>query len=227
MINMIVTKPKVRLLAYTQPVDELYNPIDASKIEALVVAFARSTRSIDSIEDIYINSCAEDGIPKYIAQYMKMKHFTVFEFIDFTFEISGISRACSHELVRHRTATYLQQSQRHVDLRDRGVVVPPKIEDDDRAFYVMNDNDKSWRANYAYMVDTIKIPKEDARFIAPNAIETRVIMKIDGRNLLHFLKLRTDMSAMWEIRDVANLMWLKTKEVCPNIFSTKFSGEWV
>jgi len=224
---MKTVKPKVRLLAYTQPVDELYNPIDASKIEALAVAFARSTRSVDSIEDIYINSCAEGGIPKYIAQYMKMKHFTVFEFIDFTFEISGISRVCSHELVRHRTATYLQQSQRHVDLRDRGIVIPPSIENNDRILQSMMVTDRLWRATYVYIVDTMKTPKEDARFIAPNAIETRVIMKIDGRNLLHFLKLRTDMSAMWEIRDVANLMWLKTKEVCPNIFSTKFSGEWV
>lgn len=583
---MKTVKPKVRLLAYTQPVDELYNPIDASKIEALVVAFARSTRSTDTIENIYIDSCAEGGIPKYIAQYMKMKHFTVFEFIDFTFEISGISRACydketeiyttegwkyfyelvgnesvltfnsekdqsefkpiknitkyeyngylhfyksqnvdllvtpdhslftkkhdvripdkyklnksneininkfymskllkynreldneieikgysyhrntrningylktlpdiklnrenffkllawylsegsvyynekensytitisqtdikknienikeiieiinnlgftptkeknavkfkssqlgkllktlgicdtkyipfdlftefnkeyskifidtyckgdgtnneghrylftsskkladqlqmlvlmsgktasiwydyrpgerfikgmsaiftkgcyvisisdskrnsnplvkknkhfglkeyndmvycveaenhiiyvrrngltiwcgncSHELVRHRTATYLQQSQRHVDLRDRGVVVPPSIESDDRSLQSMIASDRLWRATYEYIVDTMKTPKEDARFIAPNSIETRVIMKIDGRNLLHFLKLRTDMSAMWEIREVANMMWEEAKKVCSCIFDIKHMDKWV
>ena len=220
---MKIVKPKVRLLAYTQPVDELYNPIDARKIEALAVAFARSTRSVDSIEDIYIDSCAEGGIPKYIAQYMKMKHFTVFEFIDFTFEIKGISRACSHELVRHRTATYLQQSQRWVDLRDKGVVIPPKITADYELFI---ESDNKWREIYSKMVDS-GVALEDARFIAPNSIETRVIMKIDGRNLLHFLKLRTDMSAMWEIREVANMMWEEAKKVCPCIFDIKHVDKWI
>jgi len=224
---MKTVKPKVSLIAYTKPTENFQRKYSGTDLETFVVALARSTRTTEDLDKIYLQTLEDVITEKNIELYMSQKHFTVFEFLDFTFEISGISRACSHELVRHRTATYLQQSQRHVDLRDRGVVVPPKIEDDDRAFYVMNDNDKSWRANYAYMVDTARIPREDARFIAPNAIETRVIMKIDGRNLLHFLKLRTDASAQWEIREVANMMWVESKKVCPYIFDAKYMDKWV
>jgi len=224
---MKIAEPKVRLLAYTKPTEEINNAIENSRsgfsstMERLMVALARSTRRTDSIEDIILD---EVDVKTNIKQYMAWKHFTVFEFIDFTFEISGISRACSHELVRHRTATYLQQSQRHVDLRGRGVVRPPTIVGE--AADLFYEAYEDWSTIYGEMVDS-GIPKEDARFIAPNAVETRVIMKIDGRNLLHMLKLRTDKSAMWEIRDVANMMWKEAKVICPNIFSEEHVKDWV
>jgi len=224
---MIIAEPKVKLIAHTMPVDGFQTKYIGTDLETFVVALARSTRTTEDLDKIYLETLEGVTTEKHIKQYMIMKHFTVFEFLDFTFEIKGISRACSHELVRHRTATYLQQSQRHVDLRDRGVVVPNSFENDDRAFYTMNETDKLWRANYVYMVDTLKIPKEDARFLAPNAIETRVIMKIDGRNLLHFLKLRTDESAQWEIRHIAKMMWFEAQKVCLNIFGIEHMDKWV
>lgn len=220
-------KPKVSLIAYTRPVDNFQSKFIGTDIEPFVVALARSTRTTEELSNLYLQNLEDATTEKNIKMYMALKHFTVFEFIDFTFEISGISRACSHELVRHRTATYLQQSQRHVDLRDRGVVIPPSIHSNIVNEEAMEQTDKLWRANYIFMVDVNGVPKEDARFIAPNSIETRVIMKIDGRNLLHFLKLRMDKTAMWEIRDVANLMWMEAIKVCPYIFDAEHMDKWV
>lgn len=221
------TKAKVRLIASMQPMNRFigYNDLSCSAIEALAVACARSTRRTDSLEDILSEGYKDGNVSTNIKQYMKWKHGTVFEFTDFIFEISGISRSCSHELVRTRTAAYLQQSQRHVDIRNHAVVLPPTIKRGlaEMSFDLADDN---WRAQYAYLVDN-GTPKEDARFVAPNAVETRVIMKIDGRNLLHFLKLRTDMAAMWEIREVAELMWEEAKVVCPNIFDPQHREDWV
>lgn len=226
---MKTTTAKVRLIASMQPVEAFkkHMPPDATNIEALVSACARSTRRTDELETIYMENCVEGQTPTNIKQYMKWKHGTVFEFTDFIFEISGISRVCSHELVRTRTAAYLQQSQRHVDIRNHAVVVPPTVKEVGITEGAFEMFDNKWRFYYIFLVDDRGIPLEDARFVAPNSVETRVIMKIDGRNLIHFLKLRLDKAAMWEIREVANLMWLEVQKVCPNIFSFEHMEDWV
>lgn len=224
---MKIVKPEVNLIAYTRPVEKFQRKYSGTDIETFVVALARSTRTTEELNNLYLQTLEDTTTEKNIKMYMALKHFTVFEFIDFTFEIKGISRACSHELVRHRTATYLQQSQRHIDLRHSGIVVPPKINGNEDIEDIMFQSDETWRRDYIAMIDYNGVALEDARFVAPNSVETRVIMKIDGRNLLHFLKLRMDKTAMWEIRDVANLMWMEAIKVCPYIFDAGNMDKWV
>jgi len=214
---MNIVKPEVNLIGSMVP-----EGIDKD-LEKFVVSLARSTRETLPISDIcdqtnYINHVDN------LNQYLSKGHYTVFEYIQFIFEIKGISRACSHELVRHRTASYLQQSQRWVIPSANGIVVPSSI--------IEKGLGMEYKVAIAEMMKTHQsmidsgIPKEDARFILPNATPTRVIMRIDGRNLMHFLKLRLDKSAQWEIREVAELMRKLAEEKCPNIFGLDKMKYW-
>jgi len=122
-----------------------------------------------------------------------------------TFLIENISRACSHQLVRHRLCSFSQESQRYVSLDKGGwkAVVPPAIAENDEAKVILEE---SWRyLEEAYRkLMVMGIRKEDARFLLPNATETRMVMTIPYATLRHFLELRLHKSAQWEIRKVAN-----------------------
>lgn len=124
----------------------------------------------------------------------------------FTFLVDGISRACSHQLVRHRVASYSQQSQRYVAMRNFPYVTPDSIKGK-----TVNIDGKGHNYDelmsfigkfYEALVDD-SIPKEDARFILPNACTTRIIFTMNGEELVHFLRLRTCRRAQWEIRKMA------------------------
>lgn len=147
-------------------------------------------------------------------------HFSPFEFADATFYISGISRTCSHQLVRHRLASYEQLSYRSVDPTELRMIIPPTIQDDDKALFDIRTAD---------CFDTYQrmgVPKEDARFIIPMGIETRIMVKMNFRNWLHFLRLRTNEHAQWEIRGVANAIYDELRNIAPNIFNEQYQGLW-
>ena len=145
-------------------------------------------------------------------------HGSILEHCCFTFAIEGISRACSHQLVRHRIASYSQQSQRYVKGDKFGYVVPEKVYDDKELLKEYDQYMKDTMDFYKYMVEVKGIPKEDARYILPNATTTNIVVTMNARELLHFIELRTSPRAQWEIRELAEEMLRQLKEVSPVIF---------
>ena len=160
-----------------------------------------------------------DKALKLLRNIVEKGHGSVLEHCVFTFAIEGISRACSHQLVRHRIASYSQQSQRYVRGENFDSVIPPSIENNESAvhhFYSVIDIISN---AYRLLVDKYKIPKEDARYLLPNAATTNIVVTMNARELLHFIELRTSPRSQWEIREMANEMLRQVKEVAPIIFS--------
>lgn len=137
--------------------------------------------------------------------------------MSFTFIIEGISRTCSHQLVRHRVASYSQQSQRYVEVKNlcKHVVVPKSVEEKSRGMFM--EHISAAAKIYETLVG-LGISKEDARFVLPNATETNLILTMDGGELFHFFGLRCCNRAQWEIKSLADLMLSKVREVEPKLF---------
>lgn len=133
-------------------------------------------------------------------------HDSIIEHIKFTWDITGISRACSHQLVRHRIASFSQQSQRYVSESSFDYVIPPSISADKNALNAYHKAMACIRSVYQEMRG-LKIPRQDARFVLPNACRTSMIVTLNARSLRNFLKLRLDKNAQWEIRDLAWSMY--------------------
>lgn len=155
-----------------------------------------------------------------------LQHFGLFEHATVTIRFEGVSRSFSHQLVRHRIASYAQLSMRHVDVEKLDTIVPPSIAKKPQAANLFIDAFNYCREVYSLLKDTYGIRKEDARFIIPIGIETQVIVTMNFRSWLHFLKLRTDISAQWEIREAAGLAWEILKEIAPNVFDEVHKGRW-
>ena len=160
---------------------------------------------------------------RLIAQVISSGHTSTIEHASFTFAIEGVSRACTHQLVRHRIASYSQQSQRYVSFDKNGFdyIIPPSIKRNKDLLKEFNNFIKEVTRLYKNLVDK-GIPAEDARFVLPNACETKIVMTMNGRSLLNFFKERMCMRAQWEIRAVANQMYRQVKKKAPNIF--KYAG---
>jgi thymidylate synthase (FAD) len=134
----------------------------------------------------------------------------------FTFAIEGISRACSHQLVRHRMASYSQQSQRYITGKRLGerVVTPRTVKEESETFKALVE--ASGQA-YMKLVES-GVPKEDARFVLLNAAQTSLVMTMDGGSLNHFFRLRCCERAQWEIKELADEMLLEVLAVAPQLF---------
>jgi len=133
----------------------------------------------------------------------------------YTFAVEKISRACSHQLVRHRVASFSQQSQRYITVKrlSERVVTPPTV-DDSETFHELVE-----KASEAYqgLVES-GVPREDARFVLPNATETSLLMTMDGAALFHFYGLRLCNRAQWEIRRLADAMLAQCRAAEPEVF---------
>ena len=158
-----------------------------------------------------------DKALKLLQGIVKAGHGSVLEHCCFTFAIEGISRACSHQLVRHRIASYSQQSQRYVNGNAFSYVMPPEIEKDDKLKKAYHDHITMVMEFYDTLIEC-GVKKEDARYLLPNAITTNIVVTMNARELLHFIGLRTSPRAQWEIREMANKMLEQVKEVAPVIF---------
>lgn len=196
---------RVQLLSYTP------DP------EQVAVAAARLCYSSASITQLFERS--RDDHAALLAKILDLGHFSVLEHASFTFGIEGISRACSHQLVRHRIASYSQQSQRYVAVQERfPAVVPPSIAERpqlaERFEQFLNDCHEL----YAELM-AAGIPAEDARFVLPNAAETKLVMTMNARELRHFFALRCCRRAQWEIRAMATEMLRVCKPVAPLLFA--------
>ena len=133
-------------------------------------------------------------------------HHSVLEFCDFTFHIEGVSRALTHQLVRHRLASYAQRSQRYCIEDDFGYVIPHSIKDNPNALNMYKNIMESLAEGYHALSSNLGIPAEDARMILPNACETVIEVKMNFRTLIHFMNERLCTRAQWEIRQLAMRM---------------------
>lgn len=155
-----------------------------------------------------------DGKSVYHA--MRSGHDSVLEHVSFTFSISGISRSCSHQLVRHRLASYSQQSQRYVKEDRFEYVIPETINGYTHEQYVWAM--KVIQKVYDDLIDH-GVPKEDARYVLPNACTTSLIMTMNARELRHFFNLRCCNRAQWEIRELAERMLELCEDAAPELFA--------
>ncbi len=138
--------------------------------------------------------------------------------LSYTFAVEGISRACSHQLVRHRVASFSQQSQRYIPmkrLRER-VVTPESVKEGSQDSF--NGFISQASETYLRLVEG-GVPREDARFVLPNAAETSLLMTMDGAALMHFFGLRCCNRAQWEVRALADQLLAQVRSVEPEIFS--------
>jgi thymidylate synthase (FAD) len=161
------------------------------------------------------------GTPESTARFIQKRvaegHESIIEHANASFEISGISRSCSHQLVRHRIASYSQESQRYVDMSDPEWVIPEDVAADPEALVTWNTSLEQIQEAYRRLRQT-GIKKEDARFLLPNAAATRLIMTANYRELLHLFRIRISPHAQWEICQVAIRM---LEEIClyaPSVF---------
>ena len=168
----------------------------------------------------------------FVERLMKMGHMSPIEHASFTFAIEGISRACSHQLVRHRLASYSQQSQRYVsEASGFDYVIPPSIKEHPElsaAFTrCMDQAQEAYRTMIAELNKrgiTGEAANQDARFVLPNAAETKIIVTMNARELLHFFRQRCCTRAQWEIRAMADEMLALAKAAAPVIFATAGPG---
>ncbi|MGM0510624.1 MAG: FAD-dependent thymidylate synthase [Thermoplasmatota archaeon] len=158
----------------------------------------------------------EETVREILDKIKESGHHSVIEHSSFTFSVEGVSRALTHQLVRHRLASYSQQSQRYVDIEDFEPVVPDSIIENKRTAELYEEFMKEVQKTYKELKE--EVPLEDARYVLPNAAKTNIIITMNARELWHFFSMRCCRRAQWEIRDMANRMLEMAEEVAPIIF---------
>lgn len=220
---------KVILLSYTP---------DPQKLVAASAKLCYSKSDVNGI----LNKLDESSVENFLSFLMDVGHESPLEHVSFTFGIEGVSRSLTHQLVRHRIASYSQQSQRYVNLDNFEYVIPPSIKDDEELRKIfertMDEIAKSYRLLSEILLEkhkknlvrsgidedaakkkAEKMAIEDARYVLPNACETKIIMTMNARELLHFFSERCCQRAQWEIREVADKILDIVKKIAPSIFS--------
>ena len=195
---------KVKLMKYT------------AEPERTVAMAARLCYSPAGAEELS-EKMTDEQVTKLVEKIISMGHASTMEHVTFTFAIEGISRVLTHQLVRHRIASYSQQSQRYVSEHDFEYILPPSIAENDEAKAKFENLMHTIRQTYDELV-AMDIPKEDARYVLANATETKIITTFNARSLMNFFELRCCTRAQWEIRKLANLMLKEVSKVAPNIF---------
>lgn len=212
---------KVSLLTHTP---------EPEKIIATAAKLCYSSFTIDNLQE----GLTEENVTKFIEMLMNLGHESPVEHVTFTFGIEGISRACSHQLVRHRIASYSQKSQRYVNENQFEYVTPPIIKNSDLAVQATYETAMAQlNQSYKFLQEAIKadliekginekvaekIANEDARFVLPNACTTSIIVTMNIRSLFNFFAHRCCNRAQWEIRELANEMFKLCYEVSPLLF---------
>ena len=202
---------KIKILAHTP------NP---ERAIALAGKLCYSQVGIDELND----KISDEQVEKFIKKLSDMGHMSPFEHASFTFAIEGISRNCSHQIVRHRLASFSQQSQRYVKMKGE-YVVPPYIYWHEELLlefnHALEDADKAYNKLVEGLMRygrTEKEAIEDARYILPSACTTKMEVTMNVRELLHFFKQRCCKRAQWEIREVAKEMLKQCREISPILF---------
>lgn len=159
----------------------------------------------------------EDSHIKFIRMLIKLGHTSVLEHAVASFKISEVSRALTHQLVRHRIASYTQKSQRYVDESNFTYVIPPSIEKESDALNIYINFMSNCKDTYKKLVE-LGIPKEDARFVLPNATKTEIVLTANFRELRHMISLRGSKDAQWEIRKLFIEILKILKSYAPTVF---------
>lgn len=154
----------------------------------------------------------------FIKMLVKRGHTSVLEHAIASFRISDVSRAFSHQLVRHRIASYTQKSQRYVSEKEFDYVIPESIKNDGRALEIFLNTMETINNAYKNLKD-LNIKNEDCRFVLPNACTTEIVITANFRIWRHIIGLRTDKAAQWEIRNVCMKILKILKEKAPSCFS--------
>ena len=226
---------KVELLRYTP---------DGEKLIASAAKLCYSPVGIEQIE----RDLDEKNIESFLKMLVDLGHESPIEHISFTFGVEGVSRTLSHQLVRHRIASYSQQSQRYVKLDQFEYIIPPSIEEDEEArklFIEAMERDQEYynkiteilfKKHFRKYMEVGKLSEveakrsaekraiEDARYVFPNACETKIVFTMNARSLMNFFRLRTCERAQWEIRELAIEMLKEVKKVYPNLFKNAGPG---
>jgi thymidylate synthase (FAD) len=165
-----------------------------------------------------MESMSDEAVHKVLGVILKSGHLSALEHASYTFAIDGVSRALTHQLVRHRLASYNQQSQRYVSYADEPVfIVPPSVSADPEALERYDAATAAAFEAYRALIDA-GVPPEDARYLLPNAMETKIVVTMNVRELLHFFELRCCQRAQWEIRELALAMLGLAEHTAPYIF---------
>ena len=196
-------QPNVILIAHTP---------EAEKVVAMAakICYAKDV-SIKKLQ----KKINDNDVSAFITKLLESGHESPFEHISFTFGIEGISRACSHQLVRHRMASFSQRSQRYCFEDGFNYIEPDDMNDEEDKFF--RDFMRHSKEVYSKLIDK-GVKPEDARMVLPNACETKIIVTMNARELLHFFKLRCCKRAQKEIREVAFMMKNICRKVAPNVF---------
>ncbi|MDT8902723.1 FAD-dependent thymidylate synthase [Anaeroselena agilis] len=184
--------------------------------ERTVAMSARLCYSAVGAEQL-VEKMSPDQVAKLVDKIVEMGHLSTFEHVSFTFAVEGVSRVLTHQLVRHRIASYSQQSQRYVKEHDFEYIVPPSVAANPQAaarFAAVMDQ---VRAAYDELA-ALGVHQEDARYVLANATETKIVVTMNARSLLHFFELRCCARAQWEIRRLADAMLVEVRKVAPHLF---------
>ena len=223
-----MSKIKVRLIEHTPSPD------------MVVAQSAKLCYSKVGVEELS-QKLTPESVDKFVGMLSSIGHESPLEHCSFTFAIEGIDRATSHQLVRHRLASYSQQSQRYVNLGEVFDFITPQIISDMDSFYgtehvaefeedmkCIHSMYKKWQgviqkfveeANYpTYGMTPEKVANENARAVLPNACETKIVVTMNGRSLLNFFEHRCCNRAQYQIRELAGLMLEEVRTVAPSLF---------
>ena len=166
-----------------------------------------------------LETMPEDRVEKVLNTILSSGHFSTLEHASFTFAIEGVSRTLTHQLVRHRVASFNQQSQRYVKFKDSiETIKPSSIAENATANEIFDTAIAQVTEAYKQLL-SLDIPAEDARFLLPNAAETKIVVTMNARELHHFFSLRCCNRAQWEIRELAWAMLDLVKPIAPRVFA--------
>jgi len=165
-----------------------------------------------------LGSMTDLQISDFVAKLAEVGHESPLEHVTFTFVVDGVSRALSHQLVRHRIASYSQRSQRYVSEKEFDFVVPESILADPVSSKIYANT--MVQIQKAYRKLSSLVPREDARYVLPNACHTSLIVTMNVRSLLNFFRVRCCRRAQWEIRKLAEEMLENVRFIAPNLFRT-------
>ena len=219
---------KVTLIAHTP---------DPERIIATAAKLCYSSSDIMSLHD----GLTDEKVADFIDMLASIGHESILEHVSFTFGIEGVSRACTHQLVRHRIASYSQKSQRYVNENGFEFITPPEIACVPEAKELFEAEMARLTESYEKLADILtekhkkelieqgtdekaaaskarKMANEDARFILPNACETKIVVTMNVRSLFNFFRHRCCNRAQWEIRAVADEMLKLCFEAAPHVF---------
>ena len=184
--------------------------------ERVVAMSARLCYSPVGAEEL-AEKMTDEQVEKLVGKIVSLGHASTLEHVSFTFTIEGVSRVLTHQLVRHRIASYSQQSQRYVSEHEFEYILPPTVAEIPEAKEKFEKLMQNIRKTYDELVD-LGVHKEDARYCLANATETKIVATMNARALRNFFALRCCNRAHWEIRALANEMLVQAKQAAPLLF---------